>query len=264
MALRRRQIGEKEIPPEQRRVELKRLAAMTDLCESALCRRQALLAYFGEASERCGTCDLCRDGASAYDASTEAQKVLSAAVRTGERFGAVHLADVLMGEATDTIRRHSHDGLKTFGAGKERSKRQWQTIVRQLFAAGALEEASLEHGGFRLTERGVAILRGREPITLRVVAETRTPRRERQARPVADLDAATAALFEHLRALRLEIARKEGIAAYMVFADRSLIDLARVRPGTLADMKLVHGVGEAKLARYGATFLKAVAAFPGG
>ena len=262
MALRRRQIGEKEIPPEQRRVELKRLAAMTDLCESALCRRQALLAYFGEASERCGTCDLCREGASGYDASTEAQKVLSAAVRTGERFGAAHLADVLMGEATDTIRRHGHDGLRTFGAGKERTKRQWQTIVRQLFAAGALEEASAEHGGFRLTDRGVAILRGREPITLRVVTETRAPRRERQ-RPVADVDTATATLFEHLRALRLEIARKEGIAAYMVFADRSLIDMARVRARTLADLKLVHGVGEAKLARYGATFLKAVATFPG-
>jgi ATP-dependent DNA helicase RecQ len=262
MALRRRQIGEKEISPEQRRVELKRLSAMTDLCESALCRRQALLAYFGEASERCGICDLCREGAAGYDATTEAQKVLSAAVRTGERFGGAHLADVLSGEATDTIRRHGHDNLKTFGAGKEHSKRQWQTIVRQLHAAGALEEASSEYGGFRLTERGVAILRGHEPVTLRVVSETRTPRRERGVRPVAaDLDKATADLFEHLRSVRLEIARKEGIAAYMVFADRSLIDMARLKPRTRDDMKLVHGVGEAKLARYGAVFLKAVAGF---
>jgi len=225
-------------------------------------RRQALLAYFGEASERCGTCDLCREGAAGYDATTEAQKVLSAAVRTGERFGGAHLADVLSGEATDTIRRHGHDNLKTFGAGKEHSKRQWQTIVRQLHAAGALEEASSEHGGFRLTERGVAILRGHEPVTLRVVSETRTPRRERGVRPVAaDLDKATADLFEHLRSVRLEIARKEGIAAYMVFADRSLIDMARLKPRTRDDMKLVHGVGEAKLARYGAVFLKAVAGF---
>ena len=172
MALRRRQIAEKEISPEQRRIELKRLAAMTDLCESALCRRQALLAYFGEASERCGHCDLCRDGAALYDATIAAQKVLSAAVRTGERFGAAHLADVLMGEATDTIRRHGHDHLKTFGVGKDNTKRQWQTIVRQLFAAGAVAEASVEHGGFRLTETGVAILKGSEKISLRVVSET--------------------------------------------------------------------------------------------
>src|SRR6185503_6974591 len=115
MALRRRQIAEKDISPEQRRVELKRLTAMTDLCESALCRRQALLAYFGEASERCGRCDLCAGGASTYDATVDAQKVLSAVVRSGQRFGAAYLADILIGEPTDSIRRHGHDGLKTFG-----------------------------------------------------------------------------------------------------------------------------------------------------
>jgi ATP-dependent DNA helicase RecQ len=192
MALRRRQIAEKEISPEQRRIELRRLTAMTDLCESALCRRQSLLAYFGEASERCGHCDLCRDGAALYDATTEAQKVLSAAVWTGERFGAAHLADVLMGEATDTVRRLGHDRLKTFGVGKDKSRRAWQTIVRQLFAAGALTEASTEHGGFLLSQAGIAILKGEEKISLRVVAETagRRPRRERSGVPVADLDAA--------------------------------------------------------------------------
>jgi ATP-dependent DNA helicase RecQ len=262
MALRRRQIAEKDISPEQKRIETKRLAAMIDLCESALCRRQALLAYFGEASDRCGHCDLCRDGASLYDATIEAQKVLSAAVRTGERFGAAHLADVLTGAATDAVRRHRHDELKTFGVGKDRTKQGWQTIVRQLYAAGALAEASTEHGGFRLTEAGAAILKGGE-ISLRVVAETtgRRRRRERGA-PMADLDQPGTTLFDHLRALRLEIARKEGIAAYMVFADRTLIDMARLRPRTLSEMKLVHGVGEAKLDRYGAIFLKAIEAIP--
>ena len=185
-------------------------------------------------------------------------------MRTGERFGAAHLADVLIGEATDTVRRHGHDGLKTFGVGKERSKRAWQTIVRQLFAAGVLAEASVEHGGFRLTDEGEAILRGRRAIALRVVTEIATPRREKRSERgtlVAGLDAATAALFEHLRGLRLELARKEGIAAYMIFADRSLIDMARLRPRSKDDLKLVHGVGEAKLTRYGAVFLKAVAEF---
>ncbi len=264
MALRRRQIAEREISPEQRRVELKRLATMIDLCESALCRRQALLAYFGETSGRCGHCDLCRGGATLYDATTDAQKVLSAVVRTGERFGAAHLADVLTGEATAAIRRHGHEALKTFGVGKDKSKRAWQTVVRQLYAAGVLAEASAEHGGFRLTENGVAILKGRESLSLRVATETegRKPRRERNAAG-ADLDGAGNALFEHLRALRRGIARQDGVAAYMVFADRTLIDMARLRPRTPSEMKLVHGVGEAKLARYGSQFLKAIAAFPG-
>ncbi len=244
---------------------MKRLSAMIDLCESALCRRQALLSYFGEKSERCGHCDLCRDGASNYDATVEAQKVLSAVVRTGERFGAAHLADVLTGEATDTIRRHGHDALKTFGVGKDKSKRAWQTVVRQLYAAGALTEASTEHGGFRLTEAGIAILKGSEAVSLRVVVDTprRKARREKGA-AVAELDAGGNAMFEHLRSLRLEIARKEGVAAYMVFADRTLIDMARLKPRNTSEMKLVHGVGEAKLARYGSQFLKAVAAFSGG
>ena len=132
MALRRRQLAEKELTPEQRRIEQRRLTAMIDLCEPALCRRQSLLAYFGEESGPCGRCDLCRDGAALYDATIDAQKVLSAVVRTGERFGAAHLADVLIGEATDAIRRLGHDHLKTFGVGKDRSKRAWQTTIRQL------------------------------------------------------------------------------------------------------------------------------------
>lgn len=264
MALRRRQIAEKDISPEQRRIEQRRLSAMTDLCESALCRRVTLLAYFGEKSERCGHCDLCRDGAALYDATIPAQKVLSAVVRTGERFGAAHLADVLTGTATDTIRRLGHDHLKTFGVGKENGKRQWQTIVRQLYAAGVVAEASAEHGGFRLTDKGQAILTGRETIELRVVTETERPRREKRAErgaAMAGLDAATTALFEHLRSLRLELARKEGVAAYMVFADRSLLDMARIRPRNVDDLKLVHGVGEAKLKRYGAAFLGAIRGF---
>jgi ATP-dependent DNA helicase RecQ len=263
MALRRRQITEKDITDAQRRVELKRLASMIDLCESALCRRQSLLAYFGETIGRCGHCDLCRDEAKNYDATVEAQKVLSAVVRTGERFGAGYIADVLTGDATDAVRQRGHDQLRTFGVGKDKSKRAWQTVIRQLYAAGALEEASAEHGGYRIAQRGVAILKGQEQLTLRVVQERQTKRARREkAVEAAELDATGSALFTQLRALRLEIARKEGIAAYMVFADRSLIDMARLRPRNPDEMKLVHGVGEAKLARYGGRFLGAIAAFP--
>jgi ATP-dependent DNA helicase RecQ len=268
MMLRRRQIAEKAVTPEQRRIEEKRLGAMVDLCESALCRRQALLAYFGEASERCGACDLCRDSAGTYDATVDAQKVLSAVIRTGQRFGANHIADVLTGEATDALRRHGHDGLKTFGVGRGRPKRSWMAITRQLFAAGALAEASAEHGGFRLTEEGNAILRGRKPITLRVVSDAKPKRRRRTERAergktvAAALDPSSQALFDRLRALRLDLARQEKIAAFMIFPDRTLIEMARRRPTTLAALREIHGIGEAKLGRYGAVFLRAIADSP--
>jgi len=261
MALRRRQLAEKTLSPEQRLIEQRRLTAMIDLCESALCRRQALLGYFGEETGPCGRCDLCRGGLTRYDATIDAQKVLSAVVRTGQRFGAAHLAAVLTGEQSDAIRRLGHDTIKTFGVGRDRSKRAWQTTVRQLFATGALAEASVEHGGFRLTEEGDAILRGRKQIELRVVVEPAREKREKPgATPSVPLDGPAAALFNRLKVLRLDIARREKIAAYMVFADRTLIELARRQPATLAEMKAIHGVGEMKLTRYGEAFLRAIAA----
>jgi len=261
MALRRRQIAEKAISDEQRRVEARRLAAMVDLCEIATCRRQALLGYFGEAAPVCGGCDLCREGAALYDATREAQMLLSAVARTGQRFGAAHLADVLVGDASEAVRRHRHDALKTFGVGRERSRRDWMATARQLFAAGALAEAG-EHGGFQLTERGEDILFGRAGIELRKLAPAaggrRSRRAERESRADA-LDAATRALFDRLRALRLDLARAEGMAAFMIFPDRTLQEMARKRPATLAELGEVHGVGERKLARYGAAFLAAIA-----
>lgn len=265
MALRRRQIDEKAIGDDRRRVEHRRLTAMIDLCEAATCRRQALLAYFGEDSGPCGGCDLCNGHAVLEDATLAARKILSAVARTGERFGAGHLADVLLGEPTDAVRRHGHDSLKTFGVGRDRNRRSWMTVIRQLFAAGVLAEASEEHGGFRLTGRGEDVLFGRETIALRAVpdAPARPRRAERSAR-TDGLDETSAALFEHLRALRLTLAREEGVAAYVVFPDRTLIDMAQLRPRTLADMRLVQGVGAAKLTKYGDVFLAAVAQFEAG
>jgi ATP-dependent DNA helicase RecQ len=260
MALRRRQIAEKDLSEAQRRIEEKRLAAMIDLCEHATCRRQALLAYFSEEAPPCGSCDLCRDGAALYDATVDAQKVLSAVARTGERFGANHVADLLAGEATEAIRKHGHDALKTFGVGRERSRRAWAACVRQLFAAGALAEASEEHGGFRLTMLGADVLFGRERITLRQLPTRATAARgerrvAREARREA-LDPAEKELFERLRSLRAELAKAESIAAYMVFPDRTLIEMAQRKPNGLDALRGIHGVGERKLERYGETFLQ--------
>ncbi len=262
MMLRRRQIDDKDVGEERRRIEHRRLAAMTDLCEVALCRRQSLLAYFGEESGPCGRCDLCTGRVEAVDTTEAAQKVLSAVARTGQRFGTGHLVAVLCGEATDALKRHGHDTIKTFGAGRDRDKRAWSTTVRQLYAAGALAEASEEHGGFRLTQKGEAILFGRERIALRPPASAapkgRRDRRQARDTRFAGLDELTSALFEALRAVRLGLARQEGVAAYIIFPDRTLIEMAEQRPGTLDEMRRIQGVGDRKLAAYGAAFLDVI------
>jgi len=272
MALRRRQIDEKAIDDERRRIEHKRLNAMIDLCENALCRRSALLAYFGEEVPPCrhGTarfaCDLCGETApSLADVTLDARKLLSAVIRSGQRFGAGHLADILTGSATEQVRRLNHDGLKTFGVGQDKPKGAWMALARKLFAADALAEASSEHGGFRLTPKGEDILFGRETIALRSdpLSERRSRRGTRESARADGLDETTAGLFEHLRQLRLSLAREEGVAAYIIFTDRTLIAMARERPLGLEEMRAIEGVGERKLAQYGEAFLEAIAGFAG-
>ncbi|MFL5121462.1 MAG: DNA helicase RecQ [Microvirga sp.] len=268
MALRRRQIAEKDIADERRQSETRKLEAMIALCEAATCRRQALLAYFGEDSPAgCGHCDLCRGGVPLADATVDAQKALSAVARTGGRFGAGYITDILVGRETEMIRRNGHASLKTFGVGQDKSQRVWRSVIRQLFAAGALDETGGDYPGLALTDKGEAILFGRERVRLRAEPERR-PRRERQRGPLLDgaaagLTPADEPLFQHLRSVRGAIARAEGVAAFMVFPDRSLIEMARLRPLDLAALRLVHGVGDRKIAAYGPAFVNAVRQFLG-
>jgi ATP-dependent DNA helicase RecQ len=230
MALRRRQIDAKDVSPERRAIEHRRFSAMALLCEAPACRRQALLAYFDEASGSCGHCDNCAGTPTLYDATTDAQKVLSAVSRTGQRFGTGYLADLLTGEASEAIRRNRHEALKTFGIGRDRTKKEWSAVVRQLFAIEALESASEEHGGFRLTAKGEAILFGRETAMLRkdVVTRREARRRDAMRSPVGSGPAAP--VLDALKKLRREMARASGMAAYMIFPDRTLIEMAERRP----------------------------------
>ncbi len=255
MAFRRRRIDEKEIDETRRRIEHERFSALAMLCETPRCRRQTLLAYFAEDAAPCGRCDVCQGKVAVFDGAVTAQKALSAVYRTGQRFGAGHIADVLLGEATEAVRRHGHDAIKTFGVGKEHTKPEWASILRQLFAAGALQTASAEHGGFALTEKGQEILFGRETILLR--NEALAPR-ERRRKETPGLDEASDRILAALKRKRRELAQEEGVPAYVIFADRTLIDMAEKRPATLDDMLRVHGVGERKLARYGDAFLEAL------
>jgi ATP-dependent DNA helicase RecQ len=259
--LRRLQIEQAQSSDEQKRVERQRLNALLSLCEAPRCRRQTLLSYFGEGgSEPCGNCDLCIEGVEAFDGTTEAQKVMSAILRTGQRFGTEHLVNILTGTETDAVRQYGHDALPTFGVGRDRDRNAWRSIFRQLYAAGLVTMDITDHGQWMLTEPGSEVLRGRARIELRSdvlvpKVSKRKARTERFADSAADPD-----LLASLKTLRQKLAKAEGVPAYVVFADRTLIELAARRPRTLADMQAIHGIGERKLARYGQVFLEAVLA----
>ncbi|HYA05823.1 MAG TPA: DNA helicase RecQ [Xanthobacteraceae bacterium] len=259
--LRRLQIDETDASDEQKRVDRQRLNALVSLCESPRCRRQTLLAYFGEAVEPCGNCDFCCDGAQLIDGTIAAQKVLSAIVRTGERFGSEHLTNVLLGEDTEAIQKFGHDCLPTFGVGKEYGKQEWRSIFRQLHGAGVIALDITGYGGWSVTEAGRRVLKGAEKVTLRkdtLKAGRKAARAAANAAALADGSAADTTLFEALRKRRSELAKEQRVAAYVVFADKTLIDMVRRKPRTAAEMSAVHGVGEAKLRQYGEVFLEAI------
>jgi ATP-dependent DNA helicase RecQ len=260
MALRRRQIDEKDMPEERKRVEYRKLDALLALCEASQCRRGALLSYFGESSVTCQGCDLCGAGQNTlYDGLVDAQKALSAMLRTGQRFGAAHIADVLVGNRTEMVAKQKHDEIKTFGAGKDKGPKSWVSIIRQLFAAGAVAHRD-EFGGLVVTEKGEHLLRGQDSIRLRAETATERLARIRSASGPygGDLDETDDAVFQRLRKLRASISREEGIAAYMVFPDRTLLDMVREKPHDLDSMARVSGVGERKLKAYGDAFLGAL------
>jgi ATP-dependent DNA helicase RecQ len=259
--LRRMQIDESEATGEQKRVDRQRLNALVSLCESPRCRRQTLLSYFGETAEPCGNCDFCCDGAQLVDGTVTAQKALSAIVRTGHRFGTEHLSNVLLGENSEAVEKFGHDCLPTFGVGKEYDKKQWRSIFRQLHGAGVITLDITGYGTWKVTDAGWRVLKGAEKITLR----TDTLKAGRKAARAATNTAALAdglpgdtELFEALRRRRSELAKGQGVAAYVVFADKTLIDMVRRKPASASELSAVHGVGEAKLKRYGEVFLDVI------
>jgi ATP-dependent DNA helicase RecQ len=263
--LRRLQIDESDTTDEQKRVDRQRLNALVSLCESPRCRRQTLLAYFGETAAPCGNCDFCCDGAEVIDGTIAAQKALSAIVRTGQRFGTEHLTNVLLGERSEAIGKFGHDRLPTFGVGQEYDRQEWRSIFRQLYAAGIIALDITGYGTWTVTDAGRRVLKGAAKMELRT--DTLKPATRKAARAAAKAaDAAAladgspgdAALFEALRRRRSELAKAQQVPAYVVFADKTLIDMVRRKPATAAEMSAVHGVGEAKLRQYGETFLETI------
>ncbi len=268
--LRRRQIDESEASDEQKRIERQRLNSLVALAETPRCRRQVLLAYFGEESAPCGNCDVCLEGVETFDGTLAAQKALSAIVRTEQRFGEVHLVDVLVGDATERLIRFGHEKLKTFGCGKEFGKGQWRAIFRQMLALGLADVDPERHGAWYVTEEGGEVLKGRREVVFRRdVVENAKERKSKKATAAqkisaSGLDAADTRLLAALKTVRADLARELNAPAYVVFADRTLIELARARPTTKAQMAEIHGVGARKLETFADTFLRAIRDFDDG
>ncbi|MBL0715194.1 MAG: DNA helicase RecQ [Desulfosarcina sp.] len=245
-----------------KRIQQRKLDSLLGFGETVECRRRVLLAYFGEKRDiDCGNCDNCQQTVETWDGTVAAQKALSCVYRTGQRFGAVHLSDVLTGNANERVQNWRHDKLKTFGVGSERSKTEWQSVYRQLLAAGLLSVDLGAISGFRLTAASWLVLRGEKPVRLRrdPRPSPKSPKTSRKVAVPTDFSSeGDRALWEKLRQLRLEIARATDLPPYAVFHDKTLREMVLVRPGSRDDLLRINGIGETKADRYGEQFLEAI------
>ncbi|MEM9636582.1 MAG: DNA helicase RecQ [Pseudomonadota bacterium] len=255
--LRRSQIDEGLAPPERRAADHARLNALLGLAEALACRRKTLLGYFDEGEVSCGNCDLCDSPAEVFDGTTAVRKALSAILRTEEWFGAGHLIDILLGNETDKVRQRGHQALPTYGVGMEYDRRQWQAIFRQMMGHDLVRPDPERHGALRMTDAALPILRGAAEIALRrdSLRVAGTARRPAVKAMVSDEDAP---LLSALKARRRAFAEAAKVPAYVIFNDRTLIEMAETRPRSLDEMARIGGVGAKKLERYGAAFLEVI------
>jgi len=253
----RRMIDSSDGPEMQKQLEVRKLNAFLGFCETVRCRRQVLLQYFGDSCEPCGNCDTCLAPPQAMDGTIPAQKVISCIARTKERFGSVYIIDILMGKEDERIERNGHSQISTYGIGKEHTSKEWQSIIRQLVSHNLLTIDMENHGIIRVTEAGVKFLKEKETIQLRI--DPRKPfeetRRSRSTDADLSLTEADQGLYKKLKALRLMIAKDQNLPPYVIFHDKTLIEMAVQKPRTLDHMGQISGVGQSKLSRYGQSFL---------
>ena len=253
--LRRAQIDEGLAPVERRAADHGRLNALLGLAEALICRRQTLLAYFDETTLPCGHCDLCDAPPDRFEATEAVRKALSAMLRSDERFGGGHVIDILLGNKTDKICAHGHDFLSTFGVGKEFSKSQWQAIFRQMMGHDLIRPDSSRHGALRMTDAALPLLRGAASLTLRADTVKSAPPARRVKALVSEDDAP---LLSALKAKRRALAEAANVPAYIIFNDKTLIEMAETRPASLDDMARISGIGTKKLDRFGQDFLQVI------
>jgi ATP-dependent DNA helicase RecQ len=260
--MQRNWIDNSEAPELQKRIEHQKLNALLGLCEAAICRRQVLLEYFDDTGEPCGNCDTCDTKPQTFDGTTPAQMALSAVYRTGQRFGMVYVVDVLMGKEDDRIIQFGHDQQSTFGIGKELSRPEWQNIFRQLVSRNLLMVDVQEHNGIKITEKGFAFLKKKESIDFRKVTvrkKTKADKPAKRKKPALE-DEEDQELFEKLKEARQLMAKKRRVPAYVIFHDKTLIELADQRPQSFEEMLEINGIGESKLKKFGQTLLDVILA----
>ncbi|HJV27573.1 MAG TPA: DNA helicase RecQ [Aromatoleum sp.] len=253
----RRMIDESEGNEDFKRRARARLDALVGLVETTACRRQHLLAHFGEEGQVCGNCDNCLEPPRTWDATDAARKALSGVFRTGQRFGAGHVIDVLRGELTDKVRDWEHDKVSTFGIGADMDEKTWRTLFRQLVARGLLAVDHDRHNALTLTDLARPLLRGEAGFALRIVPEKKRSRRTRSNR-MEILDGVPQTLFDRLRAWRAATARERNVPAYVIFHDATLREIALARPTSRADLSHISGIGDRKLDAYGEAILEEV------
>jgi ATP-dependent DNA helicase RecQ len=272
----RRMIETSEAGDEPKRIASAKLDALLGLCETAQCRRVRLLAYFGEASAPCGNCDTCLAPPETWDATDAARKALSAIYRTGQRFGAVHVIDVLRGKETERVQRWDHQHLGVFGIGADLDEASWRDVFRQLVAHGLAHVDHSAYGALRLTPASKPVLKGEQPVEMRRAAPR--VRRPKKSRAVATASAATASTdidaampspagdaageagrYARLKAWRLAEARRQALPAYVILHDATLAEIARRQPRDLAALEEIPGIGARKLERYGPALLELLA-----
>ncbi len=255
----RRMIDQSEGSEEYRRVSVTKLEALLGLCETAGCRRVRLLDYFGETGAPCGNCDNCLEPPQTWDATDAARKALSCIYRTGQRFGAVHLIDVLRGRITDRITQWGHDKLNVFGIGADLDEAAWRNVFRQLVALGYARPDHDAYGALCLTETSRPVLKGGQPVYMRSVLPRKAKAaKSRRAAAGVVLPAADAGLLEQLKNWRMEQARVQGVPAFVIFHDRTLAEIAAARPADLDALGGISGIGAKKLERYGESLLTLV------
>ena len=243
-----------------KRNERVKLDALLGWCEVTECRRRSLLAYFGDLLDNdCGNCDVCISPPDVFDGTEAAQKILSTVYRTGQRFGAVHVIDVLMGKDSDKVRQHGHESLSVFGIGHELEQQQWRSILRQLVVLGLLSVDTAGYGALKLTANSRPLLRGEVDLPLRrdllITRKAKTKTKKRVLTAVAEEDRD---LWDALRDCRKRLADENNVPPYVIFHDATLIQIAADKPQTSADLLAISGVGQTKLERYGSAFLEVV------
>jgi ATP-dependent DNA helicase RecQ len=256
----RQMVDDSAADDERKRHDRQKLDALLGWCEVTECRRQPLLAYFGdEYPEACGNCDNCLSPPASWDGTEAAQKLMSTVYRTGQRFGAAHVVDVLLGKTTDKIHQHGHDQLSVYGIGTELNGSAWRSVVRQLIVQGYLRSDQRRYGALVLTEQSRAVLKGEIALRLREDRKLKTEKKKRRDSAAA-LAPADQSLFDALRKRRKEIADQLDLPPYVIFHDATLKQLAELRPTTEAAMLSVNGIGAVKLERYGKAFLEVITA----